>query len=63
MPLYCYTYLCKDEKCKHITEEYVESTEEKVPCEKCKGETVRTLHSFGFQLKGGGWYKDGYTKK
>jgi len=32
-------------------------------CPKCLKETyMMVLGSFSFSLKGGGWYKDGYTK-
>lgn len=37
-------------KCKHVNEEGQE----------CGGETEKTLSSTSFQLKGGGWFKDGY---
>ncbi|RKX63181.1 MAG: zinc ribbon domain-containing protein [Tenericutes bacterium] len=32
----------------------------KVECDKCKGAMKKIISSSNFQLKGGGWYKDGY---
>ncbi len=32
-------------------------------CEKCGGELVRVISASSFVLKGGGWYKDAYSKK
>ena len=36
-----------------------------MPCvqEGCSGVMIRVLDIFSFQLKGGGWAKDGYGKK
>jgi putative FmdB family regulatory protein len=31
-------------------------------CETCGGPLERVISPAGFQLKGGGWYKDGYAK-
>jgi putative FmdB family regulatory protein len=30
-------------------------------CEACGGRLEKLLSAAGFQLKGGGWYKDGYS--
>jgi len=57
MPIYEY----KCEKCgvfemtQHITEEPIEN------CPTCGGRVHRLISHTGFQLKGTGWYKDGYT--
>jgi putative FmdB family regulatory protein len=32
----------------------------KLGCDKCKGMMKRVISPSNFQLKGGGWYKDGY---
>jgi len=31
-------------------------------CEKCEEKMRRKISQSSFALKGGGWYKDGYTK-
>jgi len=57
-----YEYLCSD--CKHEWEEDQKITEDpKKTCPKCNKETAQRLVSGGqgFQLKGGGWYKEGYS--
>lgn len=59
MPLYEY----KCEKCEELFE-YMEKLADKPKsiCEDCGGEIKRTMSTGGFVLKGGGWYRDGYTK-
>jgi putative FmdB family regulatory protein len=44
--------------------EYLQSMSEppKTVCEKCGGKLVRVISPSGFILKGGGWYKDLYSK-
>lgn len=32
-------------------------------CPTCKGKVTKVISAAGFQLKGGGWYADGYTGK
>ena len=32
-------------------------------CTKCGGKLEKQMSSPSFQLKGGGWYRDGYTSK
>ena len=40
------------------------SSEIVLTCPECEKETMkRQVGLSSFQLKGGGWYKDGYTKK
>jgi putative FmdB family regulatory protein len=56
-----YEYLCKD--CKHEWEVQQKINDPLITeCPKCSGHSVQRLVSGGqgFQLKGGGWYKDGY---
>lgn len=31
-------------------------------CPKCSGKVEKQISSSSFQLKGGGWYNDGYSK-
>jgi putative FmdB family regulatory protein len=63
MPLYDF----KCEKCDYIEEVLTSSTgssEIILTCPECEEETMkRQVGLSSFQLKGGGWYKDGYTKK
>ena len=63
MPLY--SYRCN--RCGYIDEAFVDvkKRDKKWPCEQegCTGVMVRELDAPSFQLKGDGWYKDGYTKK
>ncbi|HYC55142.1 MAG TPA: zinc ribbon domain-containing protein [Candidatus Binatia bacterium] len=32
-------------------------------CPKCRSKVTKLISSAAFQLKGGGWYSDGYQKK
>jgi len=53
-------------KCGHQFEVLVSHSERNKiqPCRKCgHGQTVRVIGRSSFYLKGGGWYKDGYTKE
>ena len=63
MPLYDF----KCEKCDYIEEVLTSSTgssEIILTCPECEKETMKRKVSLSsFQLKGGGLYKDGYTKK
>lgn len=59
MPLY--EYKCK--KCGHSFEEMQKFSDPPLKkCPKCKGAVEKTVTAAGFQLKGSGWYKDGYAK-
>ena len=62
MPLY--DFGC--EECGHTEELLLSSSgssEIVLTCPKCGQETMRRQVGLSsFQLKGGGWYKDGYTK-
>ena len=63
MPLY--DFECED--CGHVEEILTKSTgssEIVLTCPDCEKETMkRKLCLSSFQLKGCGWYKDGYIKK
>tara|TARA_B110000438_G_scaffold303304_1_gene364198 strand:- start:1562 stop:1777 length:216 start_codon:yes stop_codon:yes gene_type:complete len=63
MPLY--TYKCN--QCEFSDEVMipVKKRDKKFPCEQegCTGVMERDIDMPSFQLKGGGWYKDGYSKK
>lgn len=60
MPLY--EYVCK--KCNkpfEIMQKMSESGNAK--CPGCGGRGEKQISASGFQLKGSGWYKDGYSSK
>ena len=59
MPIY--EYACPD--CGEVTEKLrkVSEREDPVSCSKCGGATKKKVSESSFQLKGGGWYKDGYS--
>ena len=63
MPLY--DFEC--EECSYIEEILTSSagnTEIVLTCPECEKETMkRKVGLSNFHLRGGGWYKDGYTKK
>jgi putative FmdB family regulatory protein len=52
-------------KCKKITEKLIFPGEmEECKCSKCGKIITKTImSSCTFELKGGGWYADGYSKK
>lgn len=57
MPIY--EYICK--QCGAHGEVIQKTTDSPLAiCEKCGGEVYRPISRTSFQLKGGGWYKDGY---
>jgi putative FmdB family regulatory protein len=60
MPIY--EYEC--EACNKRVE-YIQSFSDapKTTCEHCGGKLSRVISPSGFILKGGGWYKDLYSKK
>lgn len=57
MPIY--EYHCK--KCNHTFEVWQKMSDRAPKCEKCSGKVDKLTSLSGFQLKGGGWYADGYT--
>ena len=58
MPIY--EYECTD--CGEVIEvlQKVNARRAPGPCEKCSGKLKRKVSVTSFQLKGGGWYSDGY---
>lgn len=57
MPIY--EYEC--EKCHKITEAWQNMTEAPLTdCPQCDGPLRKLISTSSFQLKGGGWYADGY---
>ncbi|MDR3745062.1 MAG: zinc ribbon domain-containing protein [Acidobacteriaceae bacterium] len=58
MPLY--EYKCK--KCKKHTEKIQKFSDAEITeCPHCAGPLERVVTAAAFSLKGGGWYKDGYS--
>ena len=55
-----YDFKCNE--CTHIFEVLQKYSDDYPPCEKCDGDTERLISNTSFVLKGGGWYKDGYSK-
>jgi putative FmdB family regulatory protein len=45
----------------HITEELVPMGTKHTTCTKCKKRAKKILSACTFELKGGGWYADGYS--
>jgi len=57
MPIY--EYEC--EKCQNVTEEWQSMTDAPLTnCPQCDGPLRKLISPSSFQLKGGGWYADGY---
>jgi len=56
MPVY--EFECKDG---HVTEDLVPMGTEHTQCIKCKKKARKILSTCSFELKGGGWYADGYS--
>lgn len=59
MPLY--EFACTACKSKKTIFRLVEERDKETSCA-CGEPMYRTLKTGGFSLKGGGWYKDGYSK-
>jgi putative FmdB family regulatory protein len=61
MPIY--EYKCQSEDCAEVQEKLrkIAEADDPLPCERCGSQTKRMVSQASFQLKGGGWYKDGYS--
>ncbi len=46
-----------------ITERVVNIGTEEIECPVCKKNAQKIMSSCSFELKGGGWYSDGYSSK
>ncbi len=58
MPIY--EYICED--CEKLTEAMQRITESPLTvCPQCSGTLRKLVSNTSFVLKGGGWYKDGYS--
>ncbi|MCL7487058.1 MAG: zinc ribbon domain-containing protein [Desulfobulbaceae bacterium] len=58
MPIY--EYECKS--CENVFEVQQRMTDEPLKkCPDCRGEVKKLVSVSSFQLKGGGWYSDGYS--
>jgi len=60
-----YEYICTNKECEHLWEIEQKMSDKHIDiCPECEKETAKRLISkSSFQLKGGGWYKDLYSKK
>ena len=47
----------------HITEELVRMGTKSTQCSKCHKRAKKIMSQCSFDLKGGGWYADGYSSK
>lgn len=47
----------------HITEELVPMGTKHMRCAQCDQKAKKILSPCSFELKGGGWYADGYSSK
>ena len=61
MPLYSYHCV----KCNEVYENMrsIKQRDVKLVCPECNTRCGRIMDTNSFQLKGDGWYKDGYNKK
>ena len=61
MPLY--TYQCYE--CGKVQEVMrpVKTRDKSIACDHCMCASERIIDLAAFQLRGGGWFKDGYSKK
>ena len=46
-----------------VTEKFVKMGTESIKCPECNKKAKKIISSFTFNLKGGGWYADGYASK
>ena len=59
MPVY--EFECKH--CGEVTEDIVRMGTRAIDCPKCRHKAEKILSACTFELKGGGWYADGYASK
>ncbi len=59
MPVY--EFECK--QCGEVTEDLVRMGTQSIPCPQCSQKAEKILSACSFELKGGGWYADGYASK
>ncbi len=55
-----YTYKCFD-CAATMDREHSIKEDPTIDCEVCQGKTRRVIQPTAFQLKNGGWFKDGYS--
>ena len=46
-----------------VTERFTSMDTEEIECPKCRQKAKRIISRCSFELKGGGWYADGYSSK
>ena len=47
----------------HVTEDLVKMDTHKITCPLCRKPAKKIISPCTFELKGGGWYTDGYASK
>ena len=60
MPIYEYTCLSCGEEFEYLK---LSVNQPEPTCTKCLGKVKKQMSKSSFQLKGGGWYEDGYSEK
>ena len=58
MPVY--EFECR---CGEVTEELTKMDTRSITCPKCGKKAKKIISTCSFELKGGGWYADGYASK
>ena len=58
MPVY--EFECQ---CGEVIEELVRMNTKEIECPKCNGKAKKIISPCTFELKGGGWYADGYASR
>jgi putative FmdB family regulatory protein len=61
MPIY--EFMCEDCKLKFERLQHYDADHPPCPEPDCEGIVVKLISAPSFVLKGGGWYRDGYSKK
>ncbi len=49
--------------CGNIIEDIVRMDTKEIKCPKCNHQAKKIISTCSFELKGGGWYADGYASK
>lgn len=58
MPVYEFECSCGE-----VTEELTKMDTRSIACPKCGNKAKKIISACSFELKGGGWYADGYASK
>ncbi|KKN98552.1 hypothetical protein LCGC14_0146640 [marine sediment metagenome] len=58
-----YEYECESGHISEIIQSIADDRPEHIKCHKCGERSKKILSRSNFELKGGGWYKDGYSSE